>query len=128
MMIPEDKYIVEKAGKYLITTRPDLLGCDLSRVFRESVYDAKRYDTAKEANRTAKKVGGTVWRFNPATGNKQRITPQIPDNAKCDPCRKYIPFDGSCRNPDSEFYREPVSMEDVCEEWKEKTTWMRKTG
>ena len=128
MMIPEDKYIVEKAGKYLITTRPDLLGCDLSRVFRESVYDAKRYDTAKEANRAAKKIGGAVWRFNPVTGNKQRITHQIPDNAKCDTCGKYVPFDGSCRNPDSEFYREPVSMEDVCEEWKEKTPWMKKTG
>ena len=115
-----DQYIVGKGGQWLKSSRPDLLRVPTDNLWRIYVHDAKRFNTRQEAKRKARMVGGTIWLFNPATGSKSEIVSAIPPGAKCDNCRKWTPFDGVCRNPESENYREPVSMEDVCEEWEDK--------
>ena len=115
-----DQYIVGKNGKWLKSSRPDLLRVPTDGLWSIYVHDAKRFNTRQEAKRKARMVGGTIWLFNPATGSKSEIVSVIPPGAKCDNCRKWTPFDGICRNPESEYCREPVSMEDVCDEWEEK--------
>lgn len=120
MVIVEDKYIVGKDGRWMKSSRPDLLRIPTGNLWSIYVSDAKRFDTRQEAKRKARMVGGSVWRFNPATCTKTEVVTVIPEGAKCDNCRKWTPFDGVCRNPDSEYYREPVSMEDVCDEWRER--------
>ena len=116
----EDKYIVSKGNQWLKQVRRDLLPLPMSYGFSTSTYDAKQFKTRQEAKRLARKIGGEIWLFNPATGARNRVINQIPPGAKCDDCKGYTPYDGICRSPDSEFYREPVSMEDVCDEWRGK--------
>ena len=117
----EDKYIVGKGREWLKSSRPDLLQLPESILFSIYIHDAKQFDTRREARRKARKIGGTVWQFNPATGNKTEVVVTIPKGAKCDNCRTWTPYDGVCKNTESEYYREPVSMDDVCEEWEGKT-------
>lgn len=116
----EDKYIVSKGNQWLKQVRRDLLPLPVSYGFSASIYDAKQFKTRQEAKRSARRIGGKIWLFNPATGARQEIISQVPSGAKCDDCKGYTPYDGVCRDPDSEYYREAVSMDDVCEEWKEK--------
>lgn len=113
----QDKYIVGKGREWLKSSRPDLLALPQASLFSIYVHDAKQFDTRREAKRAARKIGGTVWQFNPVTGKRTEMVVVIPPGAKCDNCRKWTPYDGICRNPESEYYREPVSMEDVCEEY-----------
>ena len=116
----EDKYIVAKGREWLMSGRPDLLELPHAHVFSIYIHDAKQFDSRREAKKRARKVGGTVWVFNPVTGKREECVSAVPPGAKCDTCRKWTPYDGVCRNPDSENYRVPVSMEDVCDEWGDK--------
>ena len=120
MQLPPDKYVVRKGKEWLMSSRPDILELPHKHVFSVYVNDAKRYDTRREARRMARRIGGTVYTFNQATGRYAECVVVIPKGAKCDNCRKWTPYDGICRNPDSEMYREYVSMDDVCEEWEDK--------
>ena len=120
MVIAEDKYIVGKDGQWMKSSRPDLLRISTGNLWSIYVNDAKRFNTRQEAKRKARMVGGVIWRFNPVTGKLKEATVTIPAGAKCDSCGRYALWDGTCRSPESEYYREPVSFEDVCDEWEGK--------
>lgn len=120
MVMVADKFIVSKGKEWLKCTRPDILELSHDHVYSISAYDAKKFDTRQEAKRYARKIGGKVWAFNPATGNKTEIVNVVPEGANCDKCKWYRPLDGTCRNPESEYYKEPVSYQDICEDWEAK--------
>lgn len=117
-------YIVGKDGKWLKSSRPDVIEIPYSNLFSIYVNDAKRFEERPERKRAAKKlarrVGGDVWLFCPATCSKELIWTRPPEYARCDNCQTYAGYDGECKNPESEFYRTPVSIEDVCDEWRER--------
>lgn len=115
-----DKYIVSKGKEWLKCDRNDLLNLSHDHVYSNSVYDAKQFDTIFDAKRKARKIDGKIWSFNPATGSRTEIICRIPEGAKCGLCRWDTPMNGNCRNPVSEYYREAVSCDDVCEEWEAK--------
>ena len=118
--IPE-VYVVGKGTEWLMSSRPDILQIPHAHIFSRSIYDAKKMDLLKDAKRLAKKVGGEVWKFIPATGKKEKIDFRaLPAGAKCDNCRTWTPYNGVCRNPESEYYHTAVSMKDVCDEWEAK--------
>ena len=114
-------FIVRKDGLWLVSGRPDLLQLPNSHTFSQYTYDAKKFNSRYEAKRKARKIGGEVWKFIPALGKTELVTVKPPEGAKCDNCRKWTPFDGICRNPESENYRDPVSMENVCDDWEGKS-------
>lgn len=120
MVKVHEKYIVRKDGKWLKSSRPDIISIQIAHLFSEYLYDAKEFTFRRDAKRTAAKVGGEVWSFVRVTGEHHLVWRQPPADAKCDTCSKWTPFDGVCRNQQSENYREPVSMEDVCDEWEDK--------
>jgi hypothetical protein len=115
-----DKFIVSKGKEWLMCDRQDFLELPHSHVYSIYVYDAKKFDTRLEAKRYARKVGGKVWTFNQATGNRKELVSTVPVDADCDKCLWYRPWDGTCRNPESEYYKEPVSYQDICEDWEAK--------
>ena len=117
MVTVADKFIVGKDREWLKCTRPDILKLPHDHVYSISPYDAKKFDTRQEARRYARKIGGKVWTFNPATGNRTESVKAVPEGANCDKCRWYNPIDGTCRNPESEYYKEQVSYQDICEDW-----------
>lgn len=112
-----EKYIVRKGHGWLKSSRPDLLEMPVSNMFSPYMYDAKEYDTRKEAKKAALKIGGEVWAFIRVTGWKELSWRKPPEGAVCDTCRKYTGYDGQCKNPLSEYYRTGVSIVDVCDEW-----------
>lgn len=116
----EEQWIVRKGKEWLMSSRPDLLTLPHAHIFSLYVYDSRRFSNRSDAKRTARKIGGTVWKFIPATGRYEEWLPKIPKGAKCDTCAGYTPYNGVCRNPESEYYKEPVGMNDLCDEWREK--------
>ena len=119
-------FIIRKGREWLKSSRPDLLEIPYAHLFSGYLYDAKEFETRKEALRTAKRIGGEVWRFFRVTGKRELVWTPPPKDAKCDNCRKYTGYDGSCKNPESEYYKVPVSLSDVCDEWsdvKEVMAW-----
>lgn len=112
-----EKYIIGRGRLWLKGGRPDidemLGGCEWSQY----VSDAKKYSERYEAKRKARRVGGVVYRFNPATWKAELLQQKIPEGAICDTCWGYRAWDGACINPESEFYRVNVSYQDVCEDW-----------
>ena len=122
-----EKYIVGKGREWLKSSRPDLLEIPMGNLFSVYLNDAKEFDTRKEAKQKAKKVGGEVWLFIRVTGYHEKVWTNPPDGAKCGGCRRYTGWDGECKNPNSEHYRVPVSVEDSCDEWEEPEAWMKRT-
>jgi hypothetical protein len=122
-----EKFIVGRGRLWLKNGRPDLDtilgGCNWSQY----VSDAKKFDCRQEAKRKARKVGGVVYRFYPFTWKVELLQQKIPEGAVCNTCRGYRAWDGTCINPESEYYRVNVSYQDVCEEWG-KGRWTKKTG
>lgn len=84
------------------------------------LYDARRFTSRSEARQQARKAGGTVYRFDPLSGDVSPLAPEAPDGSLCDRCRGYSAWSGMCVNPKSEFFRVNVSYTDVCAEWEEK--------
>lgn len=117
MVKVQETYIVRKDGKWLKSSRPDIIEIPIAHLFSGYLYDAKEFIFRKDAKRTAKKVGGEVWRFVRITGKHELVWRMPPEGAKCGTCRKYAGYDGECKKPESEYYRVPVSMEDCCDEW-----------
>ena len=122
-----EKHIVGKGQEWMKSSRPDLLEIPMGNLFSVYLNDAKEFDTRKEAKQKAKKVGGDVWLFIRATGYHEKVWTNPPDGAKCGGCRRYTGWDGECKNPHSEHYKTPVSVEDSCDEWEEPDAWMKKT-
>ena len=116
----EEFFIVGKGRDWLISNRPDVLRLPNAHIWSQHIYDAKRFENRRDARKKAREVGGKIWLFCPATGKKSEVTVTLPEGAVCDTCRGYTPYDGICRKPESEYYREPVSYMGVCEEWEEK--------
>ena len=113
-------WIVKKDRLWLMTSRKEDLTKPKSHLWSANTYDAERFCRIHDAKRMAVATGGCVWKFTPATGKAELSVPALPEGAKCDTCRTYIPYDGGCRNPESEFYRTTVSMNDVCADWRGK--------
>lgn len=123
--VPE-YWIIKKDGQWLMTSRSVLADRADMYVFSNYTYDAERYEFKRDAKRMAEKVGGCVYRFVPAISKVEQVTFPLPEGAKCDICRSYTPFDGICRNPESEYYQVPVSCKDCCCDWRAKQ-WTKKT-
>ena len=118
--VPE-YWIVKKGRQWLMTTRQEELGSPKAHIWSVNTYDAARFEFIREAKRMAWEVGGIVFRFIPATGRIEQVTHELPEGACCDGCETYVPYDGKCRNPESEYYGECVScFEGLCREWREK--------
>ena len=118
--VPE-YWIVKKGRQWLMTTRHEDLSSPKAHIWSINTYDAAKYEQIRDAKRMAWEVGGVVYRFIPATSRVEQVTFPLPEGACCDQCETYVPFDGKCRNPESEYYGECVScFEGLCCEWREK--------
>lgn len=119
-MTAREKYIIRKDNCWVKSSRPDLLDLQIPNLFSQYLYDAKEFDTRREAKKAAMKIGGEVWLFDRITGRKELAWRKPEEGARCDTCRKYAGYDGECKNPKSEYYRIYVGINDVCDEWTEK--------
>lgn len=117
--VPE-VFVVRKGREWLQSSRPDLIGAKLEYIWSPYLYNAKQLSSRSEARIKARKTGGTVYRFNPVTGDAVSLKRELPPGAICDTCRGYTAWDGACINPESEYYRTNVSYMDVCEDWRAK--------
>jgi len=115
MKVPE-YYIIGKNKEWLI--RVDRTAHN--HVWSKYLWDAKKFDNYLEAKLRAREMDGELYRFSQITGKAERIVHEIPESAHCDNCKYYTPYDGVCRNPNSEIYRVPVSYHGRCEEWEAK--------
>lgn len=112
-----DVYVIGKGREWLQSNGTDMPDIPQKCTWSQYLYNAKRFESRFEAKRKARIIGGAVYRFDPLNGKAEPLKREPPKGAICDNCRGYIHFDGTCRNPESEYYRVNVSYRDVCEEW-----------
>lgn len=117
MVMVQDVYIVQAKRRWLMSTRPDLLGDPGWKGFSPYTNDAKQFKTVKEARKEARKVCGKIFKFNPVTQALQELADDLPPSASCGNCGQYTPMNGACRNPESENYRETVLCGMKCSAW-----------
>lgn len=120
MKPPEEVYVIGKDRQWMLGEPLDVMDTRSVTKWSPHVYDAKRYESCYRAKKKAARVGGEVYRFNPLNGDTVQIRKELPPGANCDGCVMRSMFDGTCRNGESEYYREAVSGTDVCEEWEGK--------
>jgi len=117
MIIP-DVYIVGKGKEWLISYRPDILQMPHNHMWSKYMWDAKKFQSCKDARKRAKQYGGEVYRFNSVSGKAEPVKHTVPEI--CDTCRRYTPLDGTCKNKHSEYYMVPVGTKDSCDEWEDR--------
>lgn len=120
MVSAAEYFIVRKDKNWLMTKRNDVLEMPFRLAFSANLYDAARFETKFDAKRMARHIGGELYSFVPATGKAVSLEHPIPKDARCDNCMGYTPYDGVCRNGESEYYKVAVSSVDVCVDWEGK--------
>ena len=113
-------FIVGKGKRWLMTLRADIQELPAAHVWSAYAYDAAKFDKKGDAKRKARRVEGEVYSFIPATGKIEKVIREVPEGAVCDSCWGYVPYNGKCRNKESEFCGEYVSCNDCCDEWEER--------